>query len=165
MFELKPLSKEGIPAALEKAERYRLLNQPRLSESICLDILDADPDNQDTIVLLILSITDQFRRGMYRKAKQARELIPRLNGEYEKLYYSGIICERQAKAIFNQGQPGSKYDAYEWFCEAMGYYEKAEKMHPTGNDDAILRWNTCVRIIMDQNLEERPADEFHPFLE
>jgi len=28
MFELKPLSKEAIPAALEKAERYRLLNEP-----------------------------------------------------------------------------------------------------------------------------------------
>jgi hypothetical protein len=165
MFELKPLSQKGIPAALEKAERYRLLNEPRLSESICLDVLNTDPDNQKALITLILSITDQFTRGMYRKAKQARELIPRLKGEYEQIYYSGIICERQAKAIFNQGQPGSKYDAYEWFREAMACYEKAEKIHPPGNDDAILRWNTCVRIITDQHLEQRPADEFHPFLE
>ena len=36
MFELKPLSREAIPRALEKAERYRLLNEPAEAESICL---------------------------------------------------------------------------------------------------------------------------------
>lgn len=47
----------------------------------------------------------------------------------------------------------------------MTFYEQAEKIHPPGNDDAILRWNTCARLIMDQHLEPRPADEFHLFLE
>ena len=42
MFELKPLSREAIPAALEKAMRYRLLNEPGAAESICHDVLRTD---------------------------------------------------------------------------------------------------------------------------
>jgi len=39
MFDLKPLSKNAIPAALAKAERYRLLNEPMQAASICEDVL------------------------------------------------------------------------------------------------------------------------------
>ena len=46
MFQLKSLSMEGITAALDKAERYRLLNEPREAESICLDVLEIDPENR-----------------------------------------------------------------------------------------------------------------------
>lgn len=46
MFELKPLSEGAIPKALKKAERYRLLNEPRQAESICQDVLSIDPDNE-----------------------------------------------------------------------------------------------------------------------
>ena len=53
MFELKPLSTEAIPAALEKAERYRLLNEPGEAESICLDVLKADPENQQALITLV----------------------------------------------------------------------------------------------------------------
>ena len=43
MFELKPLSQKPLPAALAKAERYRLLNEPSEAESICQDILAVEP--------------------------------------------------------------------------------------------------------------------------
>ena len=55
MSELKSLHKDAIPAALEKAERYRLLNEPGEAESICLDILHVDPENQQAIVTLLLA--------------------------------------------------------------------------------------------------------------
>jgi len=45
-MNLKPITHQGIPAALEKAERYRLLNDSAAAESICLDVLDVDPKNQ-----------------------------------------------------------------------------------------------------------------------
>ena len=38
MFELKPLSRDAVPGALERATRYRLLNEPgeaRVSVSTC----------------------------------------------------------------------------------------------------------------------------------
>ena len=60
MFQLKPLHKDAIPAALAKAERYRLLNEPGEAESICLDVLQVDPGSQDALVMLILALTDQF---------------------------------------------------------------------------------------------------------
>ena len=59
-FELKTLSPEAVPRALEKAERYRLLNEPGEAESICLDALDVEPDNQEALVTLLLALTDQF---------------------------------------------------------------------------------------------------------
>ena len=63
MFELKPISSAGIPRAIAKAERYRLLNEPEEAESICLDILQVDADNQEVLVMLLLAITDQFGKN------------------------------------------------------------------------------------------------------
>jgi hypothetical protein len=156
MFTLKPIVKEAIPRALEKAERYRLLNEPRLAESICLDILAIEPDNQQAIVTMLLAITDQFADGT--NVNKAKELLPRLQGEYEQAYYAGIISERRAKALFITGHLGSKTMAYDWFREAMSWYEKAEKLHPAGNEDAVLRWNTCARLI-NNNPDLIPAPE------
>ena len=165
MFNLKPISPEGIAAALEKAEKYRLLNEPREAESICLDVLEIDPENQKALVILLLSVTDQFGEGMSGEVEKARELLPRLRNEYQRAYYAGIICERQAKAFLTQGTPGSGSYAYEWFREAMDCFEKAEAIRPHGNDDAILRWNTCVRIIKKNNLAPRQEEHSLDLLE
>jgi hypothetical protein len=165
MFELKPLSKDAIPKALEKADRYRLLNEPAEAESICLDILAADPDNQLALVTLILALTDQFERTDFNVGHaQFNELIPRLRDEYQRAYYSGVISERRAKASLRRPMHASA--AYEWFREAMSWYEKAEAIRPAGNDDALLRWNTCARIFMNNtHLQPREEETAEPYLE
>jgi hypothetical protein len=159
VFKLKPLSKEGIEAAQEKAERYRLLNQPQLAESICLDILAIEPDNQKAAVVLLLSLTDQFGKSSTKAARQAMELASKLKDEYAREYYTGIIYERQGANALSSGTPGAEFDACEWYLDAMEKYERADELNPPGNDDAILRWNTCARIIMQYNLRERPLDD------
>lgn len=165
MLEFKPLSKEAIPRSLEKAERYRLLNEPAVAESICHDVLQIDPENQRALVMLILALTDQFGKTSAAAAKQALELIHRLRDEYERTYYTGIIYERQARAKLSQGYSGSGFDTYELLCKAMNWFEQAEAIHPAGNEDAILRWNTCARMMMHNNLQPRPRDDFEPVLE
>src|SRR6185503_18127748 len=105
MFELKPLSKEAIPAALEKAMRYRLLNEPGEAESICHDVLNIDPENQQALVTLLLALTDRFEKGYAVGVMHAREVLPRLHDPYERAYYAGIICERQAKSHLRRGNP------------------------------------------------------------
>ena len=165
MYELKPLSKEGIPQAIEKALRYRLLNEPGEAESICLDVLRIDPENQQALVLLLLALTDRFGKGYAIGATQAQEVLARLHDPYERAYYAGIIAERRAKAQLSQGSPGAKFDAYEWLREAMNWYEKAEMLRHPGNDDAILRWNACARIIMRNSLSPRQREEFEHALE
>ena len=154
MFQLKPISREGIPVALEKAERYRLLNEPWLAQSICMDILEAEPDNKKAIVILILAITDEFGKSPLADMNKARQLLVRLP-EYERHYYAGLICERQGKTSFNRHTPNSDFTAYEWLIYAMENYEKAEATRPAGNDDSILRWNTCARLIMHYDLKPR----------
>lgn len=164
MFELKPIVKEAIPRALEKAERYRLLNEPGEADSICRDVLRIDADNQKAIVMLFLSMTDRFEKGV--NVSQAQELLPRIRDEYERAYYSGILCERWAKAQIDHAFPGSGFIAYDWLREAMSWYEKAEANRPHGNDDAILRWNTCARIVMQKpNLKPSPEDRSISLLE
>ena len=165
MFQIKPISKESIPAALEKAERYRLLNEPMLTESICLDILEADPENQKAIVTMLLAITDQFGTSSLSDANTAKQLLSRLSDEYDKQYYSGLICERQGKAKLNKRMPDGGFVAYEWLRDAMYHYEKAEAIRPPGKDDSILRWNTCARLIMRHNLKPRDEKYFEPPLE
>ena len=165
MIKLKRLSKKGVPAALEKAERYRLLNEPREAESICLDVLEIDPKNQKALVALFLSITDQFGEEPAPDAENAREVLSRVRDKYKRFYYEGILCERQAKATLKRAMPGSGFDAYEWFGEAMDFFEKAEAIRPKANDDAILRWNTCARIIAKHKLVPRDEERTVHMLE
>ena len=143
MYEIKFISTEAVPAALEKAERYRLLNEPRETESICRDILQAEPDNQKGLVLLLLSLTDRFGRGCDVSLKSVQDLVPQLHSEYDRAYYAGVILERWGKAQLQSGIPS----AHDWLREAMLCYDRAEAIRPSGNADAILRWNTCARII------------------
>ena len=163
-MELKPITREGIPAALRKAERYRLLNDSSAAESICLDVLEIDPDNQEAIVSLLLSITDQFAEEMGEGVRRAREILPRITDAYERTYYAGIICERRARAQLHRGSLGSAEVASEGFREAMSWYEKAEPMRPKGNDEAILRWNTCARMLGRHERVVVPG-EYEPALE
>jgi hypothetical protein len=125
MFQPKPITKEGIPTALQKAERYRVINDPSSAESICLDVLAVSPDNQQALVTLLLAITDQFGPAPTEGVRRAREVLPRLHDEYRRAYYAGIICERCAKAQLRSGAPRSGEMAFHWFNEAMSWYEKA----------------------------------------
>ncbi len=162
-MQLKKLSKEGVDAALEKAIRYRLLNEPMVTESICIDILEVDPANQQTIVTLLLSITDQFGSG--KTMNHARQLLPKLDIEYDRLYYGGIICERMGKSVLKKFSTPRMDDVYKLLREAMVLFEQAEKIRPKGNDDTILRWNTCARIITKHNLTSRKLEEIEEQLE
>ncbi len=164
-FELKVLSKTAIPAALERAERYRLLNEPVQAESICLDILTTDPDNQQALILLLLSLSEQFTENIPENLDRAWSLLPRLKDEYLQTYYQGLLFERQARVYMRRPSPGSGFSAYDLFCDAMRLYEKAARVRPSENDEALLRWNTCARTIMSSRLQPRPIDDFRPMLE
>jgi hypothetical protein len=158
MFELKLLSREGIPAALEKAMRYRLLNESGESESICHDVLRIDPDNQQALVLLLLAMSDRFSKSYAVGVTRSQEILSRLHDPYERAYYAGILSERRGKALLHQASIGANGVAYGFLREAMEHYEQAEKIRPPGNDDPLLRWNACARIIM-QNKLSAPPDE------
>lgn len=146
MFDLKPLSPAAIPAALQKAERYRLLNEPAQSQSICEDVLRADPGNHQALVTLILALSDDFPHHHGRTAARASELVAQLPTEYERWYYAGLVAERRGRALLDNPGPGAKA-AGEWLREAMHAYERAEPVRPTDNDDARLRWNACARVL------------------
>ena len=159
MFQPKPISKDAIPGALAKAERYRLLNEPGEAESICLDVLQIDPDNQDAAVMLILAMTDQFpQHASHGVAARAEALTRRLTDPYEREYYAGIIHERRAKAALQRDSYHSTASATGWLRDALACFERAEALKPAHNDDAVLRWNACVRLL--QQLPQ-PAAEAH----
>jgi hypothetical protein len=160
-FRLKSISTDGVPKALEKAERYRLLNEPSLAESIYLDILEILPTHQQALVALLLARTDQFGSGVTIESLQ--EVLQRIEGEYERAYYAGIIWERKGYAYLYRGGLGSGAKTYHALHEAMNHYERAEALRPPGNDDAILRWNACARVLMrNSDIRPLPDSEFQP---
>jgi tetratricopeptide (TPR) repeat protein len=166
MLKLKPLSKDSIPNALTRAKHYRLLNEPWQAESICRDILRAEPNHQRALLYLILAITDQFGSEKGTSSVRAKELCTQLNSKYEQLYYRGIIEERLGKTSLKRDSPRVMYIAHEHFQNAMEYYEKAQKIHPENNQDAVLRWNACLRGIKEFNLKPSlNKDQVQPFLE
>jgi hypothetical protein len=159
-FQLKALSPEAVSRAVAKAERYRLLNEPIEAESICRDALQIDPDNHEALVNLLLALTEQFVEDVPSAVSDAFRVVERLPDPYEHAYYSGIIWERRAKAQLHRGGLGLGPQVYACLREAMTWYERAEAVRPAGNDDPLLRWNTCARLIMrDQRLVPAGADE------
>jgi hypothetical protein len=161
-MKLKSISKDAIPAALEKAERYRLLNEPAQAESICLDIVAVEPDNQDALVMLLLALTDQFRTDPGETLREAQAIVPRLRGEYDRHYYGGIIAERRGHAYALQNTPGCAANAHFWISQAMAHFEEAERVRPANNDDALLRWNHCARLRERYHLREDVGDDEPP---
>jgi hypothetical protein len=162
-FDLKRIAPDSIPEALSKVERYRLLNEPSLAESICLDILAVAPENQDALISLLLARTDQFGAGASHAS--ALELVERIEAEYARTYYAGIVWERLAHHHLRQARPNGPSAAYHALRQAMNLYEQAEALRPSGNDDAILRWNTCARVIMrNQAVKPLPFEERQPIM-
>lgn len=157
MQKLKRITKRGVPAALKRAERYRLLNEPTDAESICLDILEVDKGNKAAKILLLLARTDQFEDRLTEAYGEATAVLELFRDQYSKDYFEGIICERRAKAHYRRGFPGSNHVAYEWLTRAMDCYQKAQKKRPANEDESILRWNACVRMLERYpDLEPRP---------
>jgi tetratricopeptide (TPR) repeat protein len=153
-YKLKSLSQAGIAEAAAKAEVYRYLNDPEESESICRDILALDPSNQQALRLLGLAITDQFLGVGTDRFREAKEAFEKLTDRYERLYYTGLLFERRAKAQIQAGQP--PHTLLPLLEQALACYGEAETIRPADNDDAILRWNRCVRLleILKSRLEE-----------
>lgn len=166
-LHLKPISNAGIAEAISKAELYRYLNEPGEAESICRDILSLESDNQTALRLLGLAITDQFTGDISDRYAEAESTFRSLSDTYGQVYYLGILQERKAKAQLRAGRlPHTVLPIFE---EAMNYFEQAEKIRPPNNDDAILRWNRCVRLLQgrmgsewQKEMEEFDASEGPP---
>lgn len=156
MFELKRLSREAVPAALERAARYRLLNEPTDAESICEDVLAVDPDNQDAEVMLLLALTDQFGAQLGAPLSRARAVVGRLRDRYARVYYGGLVAERAAKAHLGRGGMAAGHMAYDLLRQALAAYQEASELAAADNNEAVLRWNTCVRLL-ESNSAIAPA--------
>jgi tetratricopeptide (TPR) repeat protein len=156
-YELKRISTAGITEALAKAERYRSLDEPEEAESICRDILTIEPQHQLALRSLGLALTDQFTGGASDRYHEAEATFQQLNAPYERLYYAGILYERRAKAQLHAGQP--PHTLLPLFEQALRSFAEAEKFRPAGNDDAILRWNRCVRLLQTSTYvwEQEPS--------
>jgi tetratricopeptide (TPR) repeat protein len=154
--KLKTISQESIPEAISKAEHYRHLNEPEESESICHDILAVDPENQTAMRILGLAITDEFRGGTSDRYIEAEKMFQRLSDPYQREYHLGLLAERRAKAQMRAGHPPRLLTHL--FEEAIVHFERAERLSPPKNDDAMLRWNRCVRLL-DKLPAEFPAPQ------
>jgi hypothetical protein len=146
MFELKALSHEGVASALAKAEHYRSLKEAAEAESICRDVLAIEPENQQALICFVLAQTDQIAKDP-RIFQSALAAAQKLAGDYERAYYSGIVWERRAKGLYEEHGRGTHHSVYEWMAQALHCFADAERLRPQGNDDAVLRWNTCVRFL------------------
>jgi hypothetical protein len=155
---IKPIPVQAIPAALAKAERYRLLNEPFEAESICQDILAADPTNEAALTTLILALTDQFPQTGATGVKEAQDVLARLQSDYDRAYLAGIVCERWAKSQLGL-KPNSTI--YHWLRDALDHFERAAALEPPGHADALLRWNSTARLI-NQHPEMQPKDSDEP---
>lgn len=154
-LNLHEIHADSIELALDKARQYRSLLEPEIAESICLDILHIDQDNQPALVVYILALSDQLHHAGKKTQVQAIEMaIQRLQSRYQQFYYTGLLHERRARFMLTQSM--ARVFAYDYFIEALQFYQKAEKIRPEHNDESILRWNSCIRTIDKEKLKPRP---------
>jgi tetratricopeptide (TPR) repeat protein len=160
-MEFKTISKTSVPRALALCERYRLLNEPDQAESICLDILAADPHNQDAKRMLLLALTEQFAHKRSDVFQEAQRVAEEMTNPYERTYFLGIVFERWGRRKLDESTPA--YLAGDWLKKAMALYEEAEKIKPADDDSALLRWNTCARLLkrVPQAIAESAVHEMH----
>ncbi len=144
-YAIKRIQPSGVEAALQKADKYRELNQPAEAESICRDVLAVDPDDQLALRTLGLALTDRFEPSSAARFSEAQQVFARLHDPYERAFYGGLACERQAKAQLAAHLRLSSVQPL--FDQALARYAEAEALRPPGNDDPILRWNSCVRAL------------------
>lgn len=163
MVNLKRIPAGSLTAALDKAHHYRLLNEPLLAESICLDVLEVETNNQRALITLLLALSDQFPTRQQEARQQAEDLIPRLASEYDRYYYEGIIHERWACLQFESGMAPNSIT--EWLGKAMKCFEMAEQLTGGQTPDPILRWNTCARlggkVVVSEPVTESLSRDIH----
>ena len=114
------------------------------------------PTNQLALVNLVLALTDQMPTDPLAFG-EAVATVDRLHAPYDRAYYAGIAWERRAKNRHRRGH-GAQQSVYEWLIKALELFEEAERLRPAGNDDAVLRWNACVRYLA-RHKELRPRTE------
>ena len=157
-LKLHDIHIDAIGQALEKARQYRSLMEPEIAESICLDVLHVQPDNQDVLVIYILALLDQIPHPETQiEVKSIERIIDKLNSEYQRYYYSGLLHERMARYMITQTMSHSF--AYDYFYQALRCYYQAQKIIPAQNEEAILRWNSCIRTIEKEKLKPRQDSE------
>lgn len=172
MDQIRPIPLDAVPRALARAERYRLLNEPREAESICRDVLAVDPGNQQALVALVLAMTDLFAAGETAPA-DVQPFLARLTSPVDREYYAGVIEERWGKVLMLSGE--CRRSALDYLRQAMRHYDAVQRMGNGGGSraaagtadagepgvrwDAVLRWNTCVRMIERHGLEACCAEE------
>lgn len=151
---LHAINVNSVELALDKARQYRSLLEPEMAESICLDILNINQDNQQALVIYILALSDQLHHpDKQSQIKVIQSVIEKLDSEYQRHYYTGLLNERQARFLLSQ--PMSRSFAYDYFIEAFKHYELAKPLGPENNDEAILRSNSCIRTIQKEKLQAR----------
>ena len=154
---LKPITIQAVPRALELAERYRLLNEPEQAASICHDVLAVEPENATARLTLFLAITEQFGHRRGTQLQDADAVANLIGGEYEHAYYLGMARERWARTELRKNSHLNL--VRDFLVRAMDKYEEAEASRPVGNDDALLRWNACARLLAKvPGLQEREHD-------
>ncbi len=153
-MDYRLIHQDTIGAVLDKARQYRSLLEPELAISICLDVFAVDENNQDALVIYILAMTDLYNHANAKVCPQTiNESIAKLTSEFERTYYTGITLERKARALLKNAM--SRSFAYNLFIQAIKIYDQAQQIAPKQRDDAILRYNACVRTIKNEHLSPR----------
>ncbi|PHS27574.1 MAG: hypothetical protein COA83_00800 [Methylophaga sp.] len=157
-LKLHDIRISAVDKALEKAKQYRSLLEPEIAESICLDILNVAPENQDVLIVYILALLDQIARAENQtQIKIIERTIEKLDSQYQRYYYAGLLNERRARHLLAQSMSHSF--AYDCFIEALHCYQQAIDRCPEKNDEATLRWNSCIRSIEKEKLKPRRDSE------
>lgn len=164
MYELKRLAQKNLDAAVALAKHYRDLNQPEEAESICRDVLDVAPSNEEAWKTLGLSLTDQFPTRYVTLFDEAVRAFEKLSSEYDRVYYAGIAWERYAKAQLAAGRGHNAMHAFE---EALERFEEADELGPPDEPAPLLHYNHCVRaltthpeLVRASKVPHRPEFEF-----
>ena len=141
-----------------------MLNEPGEAESICLDILETDPENQPALITLLLALTDRFSKGYGVSDTQANHCSRGSRANTSAPTTRGFWPSAGPRRNSRRDTPGPVITPT-MIVRSDAAVREGRNVRPPGNDDALLRWNTCARMMAKNKLAARDEDRTEPVLE
>ena len=145
-MDFKNLESADLDAALAAAQASWAELRAEETESICLDILELDPNHRSTLDLLLRCRIELLKKGLPQSVARAQELIPQLDSDFDQAFYSGMIREAQARYLLEKRGRATSGVAYSWFRHAMDDFAAASNLD-AGRVEPKLHWNACLRTL------------------
>ncbi|KIC40202.1 hypothetical protein RA27_15380 [Ruegeria sp. ANG-R] len=144
MRQPEPISQRDVAHVLDHAVTHRLRGEDDIAESMCLDVLEAEPGNQAALEIMLRILAGRIARGNKPALGAATLLLEQVRDPGTRAFCSALIHEAQARRLLARADQPAAQAAQDFLQFALEQFDiSAQK-----SEDPLesrLRANACLR--------------------